>query len=202
MPLIKKYSDKQGNCILIWEMEEPLLEYTDATDAFIKSERRKLELRSTRHMLGRFFKNETIIYDQQGKPYFESDNLFVSISHSKKLLAVATATGEIGMDIEFVSSKAYNIRHKFLHKNEYSYVTSSEIKEAEFASMLIWSVKEAVFKKFSHIEHLIFSEHLEVYEIDYENGSVKCKIYFTSGNEKDQELVFERLDNFVLAFTL
>lgn len=85
--------------------------------------------------------NETLRYDEKGKPYFTS--AYVSISHSGSLWACALSDAPCGVDIQ----RKQNVRFDKLAAR---YFTDSEaarvLAEGQDAFFEIWTAKEAYAK--------------------------------------------------------
>lgn len=87
------------------------------------------------------------------KPYFVSNEIFFSISHSKDIVLVVFNNSEIGADVEFMKDgKNYK-----LIMNRYGHNVSNPSKKDFYR---FWTVHEAEIKLNGHIRSL-FSETLE-----------------------------------------
>ena len=110
-----------------------------------------------KHLLG---KAKEIKHHANGAPYIEnSEEKFVSISHSKKSIAVAISSIPIGIDIEEIDRKQYSLLKKFTTPNEQLWVESSNDKQ--LISAIIWSAKEAIYK-LANIDGLLFESEIEI----------------------------------------
>ena len=63
----------------------------------------------------------------------------ISISHSKKLVAIIVSELKTGIDIEIISERVLKVKNKFL-----SY--SDNIDESQEDLTIAWSTKECIFK--------------------------------------------------------
>ncbi|MBR5247036.1 MAG: 4'-phosphopantetheinyl transferase superfamily protein [Clostridia bacterium] len=82
-------------------------------------------------------------YDENKKPW--ADNCFVSISHSKDMVAVCTSDKPVGIDIEFMSTDRDlgKIAKRFYKGKELEYFNNSLTAETFYE---IWTKKEAYSK--------------------------------------------------------
>lgn len=86
--------------------------------------------------------NYEIIKNEYGKPYIKGLDIFISISHSKNVCAIALAYEEIGLDIMHFTYKN-NLHHTFNEK-ELKLLDNALNKEEVFTKM--WTMKEAYSK--------------------------------------------------------
>ena len=86
---------------------------------------------------------ENLHYDENKKPL--ADNSFVSISHSKDMVAVCKSDKPVGIDIEFmVTDRDYKkIANRFYKGKELEYFNSRSTAESFYE---IWTKKEAYSK--------------------------------------------------------
>ena len=82
-------------------------------------------------------------YDENNKPL--ADNCYVSISHSKEMVAVCRSDKPVGIDIEFMSTdRDYKkIANRFYKGKELEYFNASPTAETFYE---IWTKKEAYSK--------------------------------------------------------
>jgi 4'-phosphopantetheinyl transferase len=141
MPIIQKI--KKNYCqIDIWEMSESLekliLLSNDIDISKLKIEKRKKEFLSARLLLNELLPNNSISYNTYGAPEIENNN-FISISHSKNLVAIIISKKKVGLDIEQISKKSLRLSSKFILAGHHSPLS-------EETATLIWCCKEAIFK--------------------------------------------------------
>ena len=131
------------NCtIAIWEITETLEELLQLSNtistADFNTERRKKEWIASRLLLNEINPNYSISYNAFGAPEL-SNGRFISISHSKGLVAIIISQQQVGIDIEEISEKAIRVSSKFVSINNLKALTTER-------ATLIWCCKEAVFK--------------------------------------------------------
>lgn len=141
MGIIQK--TEENHCIIaIWDMCESLDELKNLSEQYdlssLKSEKRKKEFLASRLLLEKIHPNTSIIYNRYGAPTL-SDGNFVSISHSKNLVAFIVSDKKAGLDIEKISKRALRLSSKFIAKDNHQKLTLEK-------ATLIWCCKEAIFK--------------------------------------------------------
>ena len=131
------------NCIIaIWEITETLEELLQLfhviSTANFNAEKRKKEWIASRLLLNEINPNYSISYNAFGAPEL-NNNSYISISHSKGLVAIIISQQQVGIDIEEISEKALRVSSKFVSINNLKALTAEK-------ATLIWCCKEAVFK--------------------------------------------------------
>lgn len=179
MPLYKDFSDDVAS-ILIWEFDENeelnpelLLESENQHKILGYHPNKIAEVLMVRKMLKSLLPNHKILYKENGEPYLFPGDLFISVSHSFPLAALAISKKKIGIDLEKRKDKIRKIRHKFiLHEN--LYIDNSE--EVDFLTA-IWCVKEALYK-IHHSKHWSLKKHYDVLPFELQqNFCVKSRVY-------------------------
>ena len=110
-----------------------------------KSESRKQEWLSIRLLLKEILGEEKeIVYCESGKPVLKDQSYNISISHTKGYISlILNKNKSVGIDIERISNRVYNIRSRFLNeKEEVNISTQNELIHL----LLHWSAKETLFK--------------------------------------------------------
>ncbi|QCR24583.1 4'-phosphopantetheinyl transferase family protein [Pontibacter sp. SGAir0037] len=98
-----------------------------------------------------------LLRSENGKPEFASSGIHVSISHTTDLAAVILSdTYEVGIDVEYISSKVLRVANRVLTEEELLYTSGDTEK-----TCLYWSAKETLYKLYSR-RNLIFKENLLV----------------------------------------
>ena len=84
-------------------------------------------------------------FSERGKPFFEADNLFFNLSHSKgKVCAVISAVGETGVDIQKKSTFSKNMKERVFNDSE-CLLGKKQPDESAFFTRL-WAIKESYLK--------------------------------------------------------
>ena len=149
MPLL--FTQTIGDAVLgIWSKQEtaeqllPMIDLCDADKAVyeqIGNDRRRTEWLTTRIVLRELLNRDvTIAHDSNSKPYIAENKSFISISHSKNMVAVMVAEQNLGIDIEQITARTTKVRHKFLTGNELDWC------KTDTEHTLVWTVKEAAYK--------------------------------------------------------
>ena len=133
----------ENNCnIAIWNTQETLDELLKLSKPFDltkrKNEKRKKEFLSSRLLLEQLNPNAIITYNDFGAPKLDSGK-YISISHSKEMVAIIISEQKVGLDIEQISEKALRLAAKFISAKNQSNLTKEK-------ATLIWCCKEAIFK--------------------------------------------------------
>ena len=141
MPLLQKI--EENNCqIAIWEIRESLKQLIPLSNNIdisrFKHENRKKEFISSRLLLNELLPNTDISYNKYGAPEIKKD-YFISISHSRDLIAIIISKRKVGIDIEKISKKPLDLSSRFISKENYLNITEEK-------ATLIWCCKEAIFK--------------------------------------------------------
>ncbi len=199
MPLKKQLQIDESNSLYVWKIEEELEFFGQTEFVEISNAARKLEKACTNYLLKQYFGINDLKYDQQGKPIPVSYK-HISISHSKGYVAVAGSDKNIGIDIEEIGNKAVRISRKFRGKKDFN-IDDAGFQEELYWTM-IWSVKEACFKKYSHVEHLIFSNQIHCVAVAVNTKVITAQIEFSDGKKVSEELQYDFIDGFIVVYTL
>ena len=204
MPIFKEIISEQTQ-ILIWKYSEEekfsadlISDEKEFENLKQKSPKRLIEKQMVRHMLRKILPNHKIRYHENGQPYLEPFDKFVSVSHSFPYAVLAISEKKIGVDIEQVKDRIDKIKHKFLHPKEIDWLSRAESGIEHLTA--IWCIKEALFKIHSS-KQWSFKEFYVVDEFFLDKFSkIKCKVF-----DKDKEDKFlahlEKIGNYYLAIT-
>ncbi len=83
--------------------------------------------------------NYRLYYNEYGKPYLESGELFFNLSHSGEYVACAISDKEIGIDIQKVCMKKHAMK-KICTLEELAWIKTAE----DFTR--VWAIKESYAK--------------------------------------------------------
>ena len=138
------------------------------------------------HILVKELLGETkeIMHLPNGAPHIEGYDKYISISHSKKTIAVAISNKPIGIDIEDIERNQYKLHKKFTTPKEQEWINNNpELSQKQLISAVIWSTKEAIYK-LANIEGLLFENEIEItpfniakessFVATYRNTPCKC----------------------------
>jgi hypothetical protein len=204
MPIFKEIISEQTQ-ILIWKYSDEeefsadlILDKKEFENLKQKSPKRLIEKQMVRQMLKKIIPNHKIRYHENGQPYLEPFDKFVSVSHSFPYAVLAISEKKIGVDIEQVKDRIDKIKHKFLNPKEIDWLNRTESGIEHLTA--IWCIKEALFKIHSS-KQWSFKEFYVVDEFLLDQFSkIKCKVF-----DKDREDEFlahlEKIENYYLAIT-
>jgi phosphopantetheinyl transferase (holo-ACP synthase) len=110
-----------------------------------KSETRSLQLAASDWIVkNRINSNSYIDRDPQGKPYLNSADHHISISHTQNVLSLIHHNQvEVSIDIEFYNRDVSSIIRRFTDDKELSILGFANLSNPH---ILIWSIKECLFK--------------------------------------------------------
>lgn len=110
-----------------------------------KSETRSMQLAASDWIVkNRINSNSHIDRDQQGKPYLNSADHHISISHTQNVLSlIHHSQVEVSIDIEFYNRDVSHIMQRFTDEEELDILSFANLSNP---LILIWSIKECLFK--------------------------------------------------------
>lgn len=174
----------------VWEISESINELKALSDEVkfdqIKSENRKLEILAVRALLKEMCGNSKLDYNKYGAPILDN-NKKISISHSKKLVAIIVSELKTGIDIEIISERVLKVRDKFL-----SY--SDNIDESQENLTIAWSTKECIFK-WHQKGNLNFKDDILIKKINHLSKTIE--VFF---DENLFILNFLKINNHILVY--
>lgn len=152
---------------------------------------RKREFVATRILRHELFGFQHIHYDNVGAPFIEGEG-FISISHSKNIVGIATCLDfKIGLDIEPINLKIDNIKHKFLSVHEIEKLDCNSIVELT----KVWSGKESLYK-ISETNGINFRTQLFLSKVSEEHWK---GIYKNEVNSFSTELNIFEVENRIIS---
>ena len=90
-------------------------------------------------------KAKGIYYNKKNKPHI-NDNTYFSISHSDDLVVFTRDYNKIGIDIEYIDIKNYDILDYAFNKNEKEYINENFINNIKEGIIKLWTIKESIYK--------------------------------------------------------
>lgn len=159
MPLLQTRLLNSHTLLGIWELTEQPKDLLPLLPPHLKSvaeviekthPRRQKEWLASRiltYKLLRHFTEEPLLLlqDENKRPYFADQRLYISITHSPELAAVIVSEkNEVGIDIELITPKALRVADKFLSEPEREFTGGDELR-----TCLYWSAKETLYKIYS-----------------------------------------------------
>lgn len=129
-----------------------------------------------------------------GKPHIVNYPIQFSISHSRNLVAVICSKNKnVAVDIETIQDKILNVKHKFIHPNDFE-----QGDDLEHLAM-IWSAKETIYKHYHTKDLYSFKEQITV-----DNYSDSEMHYTLSNfqNQKHDKVLYRLVDDVILTWII
>ena len=208
MPLYKSYKIDHSTQLFVWKITESLEELATGTalkDVCIdrmsgmRSEQHRKGFLSVRKLLETAgYSDLDLYYGADGKPHL-TDGKNITITHSYSFSAIIISDRNIGVDMEIRREKVIKIADKFLDR-EFEYLDPTHLEEYVRKLIVIWGVKEALYKMFSQ-QGLSFKQNIEVhpFEMDDKKGTATVSYMKIKGT---YTFYFEEIEDFTLVYTL
>ncbi|WP_294824246.1 4'-phosphopantetheinyl transferase superfamily protein [uncultured Flavobacterium sp.] len=208
MPLYKSVIIAPGTQLLIWKITETLEELAQGVQlkevCILKMGRMKSEqhqkgflgVRQLMQVAG--YSDLDLYYGPDGKPHLK-DGTQISITHSYAFSAVIIGERVTGIDMELQREKVITIADKFIEP-EFAYLDPLHLEEYMRKLIVIWCVKEAVYKMVSR-KGLSFRRNINVYRFEMADGRGMAGVSYEEINEAF-EFYFEETEGFTLAWCL
>ncbi len=200
MPLHTKKHIK-GGIVALWHITETKEElqsllpktWLDALDLG-KVRTHNLAARVLAHQVKPDF--SPIEKDEHGKPYFESANHKISITHAGEYAGfMLTEKRECGIDLEEITERVRKIGNKFMRADEELF-----LKEDLRGLYTLWCAKEAMYKYYG-LRELDFKNHMKLdYQKLAEKGTLTGHI-LKNDYTITLELDYEFFDNYLILHT-
>ena len=207
---LKKELEETRSVIGVWqitETEEELRELASVPNdemeeiSFISNESLRKQRLAVRALLcGLFGEKVYLSHHDNGKPYLENMVTNISISHTRKYVAVILDDIEdVGIDIESLDRDFSSVEKKALSEDEIDDL-DDEKKNEQLA--IYWCAKEAIFKRVSAY-HVDFAEQIEVDRFRLrDEGELDATFVHKDGYEEEFELEYITFDNHVLVWVV
>lgn len=122
--------------------------------------------RIVRRELGR----DTIIdYNDVGAPTVDKTHTYISVAHTKGLVAVAIADRRVGIDIELRERHFESVKERYMNSHE------MQLSEEAAWPAYVWTAKEALYKLYGRRELELVSD-LCIVECDSELRHLRAKV--------------------------
>ena len=200
MPLHTKKHIKDG-IVALWLIEESKEELWQLLPSswlanldFEKVNRHNLAARVLAHTVCPDF--DFLEKDEYGKPYFDSEDHKISITHAGKYAGfMFTKKRECGIDMEEITERVRRIQGKFMRPDEEAFL-ADDLK----GLYMLWCAKEALYKYYG-FKALDFKQHLK---LDYaplkESGTLTGHIH-KDNYKQSLELEYSFFDNYLILHT-
>lgn len=186
MPLVYQQNINPFTRLGVWHIteEENFFITSVPLQRVITHPKKRLQHLAGRLLLKELFPGfpyELIKIADTRKPFLENEAYHFSISHCDAYAAVVVSSYyRVGIDIEKITAKVENIRHKFLSAEEQQRIDELQhIQQQPPFTFLTaaWSIKESLFKWYGDGE-IDFIDHLQIKEIDWQDnqGIAHCTV--------------------------
>lgn len=195
--------------IAVWkieESEEELLRIcsvpTDELEEimFIPNEQKRREKLAVRALLNEVFEEKVYLeHHDNGKPFLENNPCEISITHTKKYVAIITHPDEyVGIDIESLDRDFSAVEQKALSDEEIDDLADDGKRNSQLA--IYWCAKEAIYKRMSQ-SRVDFAEQIEVERfVPRGEGELDATFIHKDGYEDEFELEYMTFDGHVLVW--
>lgn len=208
MPLYKSIIVDADTRLLIWKNTESLEELSQQVELKdicalrlngMKSELHKKGFLGVRMLLKEIgYTDFDLYYGTDGKPHLK-DGMHISITHSYAFSAIIISSREIGIDMEMQREKIITIANKFIEP-EFAYLDPLHLSLYMQKLMVIWGVKEAVYKMMSR-SGLSFKQNIYVFPFELDTKAGTASVKFEDIDETFP-FYFEEIENFILVYCL
>lgn len=208
MPLYKSIIVDADTRLLIWKNTESLEELSQQVELKdicalrlngMKSELHKKGFLGVRMLLKEIgYSDFDLYYGTDGKPHLK-DGMHISITHSYAFSAIIISSREIGIDMEMQREKIITIANKFIEP-EFAYLDPLHLSLYMQKLMVIWGVKEAVYKMMSR-SGLSFKQNIYVFPFELDTKAGTASVKFEDIDETFP-FYFEEIENFILVYCL
>lgn len=178
MPLLRiiQIHQDQHTKIGIWRISEPeefFKSIQPSREIYHPHKRlQHLAVRYLLHTLETDFPLCQIEISPSKKPYLPKGPYFFSLAHSGDYaVAIVSKKGNVGIDVEVISTKVQRVAHKFLNPEEDTFL--NEKNQIEHLTVC-WTAKEAVYK-WNGGRGIDFRKNIHLQPFTYaSSGSLTC----------------------------
>ena len=206
MPLYKTININDTTRLLVWKVTETAEELTSQVQLKdictlridkMKSEQHRRAFLSVRKLMQETgYTDFDMYYDADGKPHLK-DGRNISITHSYNFAAIIVSDLPIGIDMEIRREKVVRIADKYIDR-EFEYLDPSDLTRHVRMLIIIWGVKEALYKMFSRTG-LSFKQHINVHFFDPDAGNGTAAVNFED-IKGTYTFSFEEIEDFTLVY--
>jgi phosphopantetheinyl transferase len=175
MALFYAQTIDESTKLAVWRIEEPESFFLEKVPVSreISHPAKRLQHLAGRYLLQHLapdFPIRLIQIADTRKPYLPEDPYHFSISHCGNFAAaIVSKQKRVGIDIEQPTERILRVMKKFLSESERSLIVPHNTGQLIKMGTLFWSVKEAMFKWYSHGE-IDFLEHLHIRNLKQGDG--------------------------------
>lgn len=134
--------------------------------------------------------------DEFGKPYFESEDHKISITHAGDYAGfMLTEKKDCGMDMEQITGRIRRITKKFVREDEEGF-----LRQGLNGMYAIWCAKEAMYKYYG-LKSLDFKEHMKLHPSQLNTQGTLSGVIHKKQYIKELDLDYEFFDDYLLIHT-
>jgi phosphopantetheinyl transferase len=148
---------KCGSVVAVWKIEEPeaalrqqcAVPHSELEEMrYISNPQRRVERLAVRVLLNNVLGEKVYLgHHDNGRPYLQNNVANISITHTKRFAAIIyNPSLDVGIDMESLARHFTAVEKKALSDRERDYLSD---KHRHTQLGLIWSAKEAIYKRFS-----------------------------------------------------
>ncbi|MCF8294904.1 MAG: 4'-phosphopantetheinyl transferase superfamily protein [Bacteroidales bacterium] len=140
-----------------------------------------------------------IVYDAEGKPFLESCQFQISITHTADYVAVLFSKNQpVGLDAEYASDRVMKISGRFLSEEE----TRNTCHESQSVhQMIYWTMKEAMLKLVGD-RKLDFKEELKIQAFGIQKSGETTGVIFRQGKARTCQLKYIVNDALIISWAM
>jgi 4'-phosphopantetheinyl transferase EntD len=211
MPLFYQHNIDETTQVGIWRIEEAEAFFLEKVPLKrdVSHPYKRLQHLAGRYLLPQLFPDfplsEIEVADTR-KPFLPGEKYHFSISHcGNYAAAIASPQNRVGVDIELVTPRLYDISHKFLNPEERAFLAEWEhITQVHLELVtILWSAKEAIYKWYGYGQ-MDFKRHM------YLNGPIvfrsdewiEMPFLFDKGRTEPLNVVAKVFKPLVLAYVV
>ncbi|WP_299057786.1 4'-phosphopantetheinyl transferase superfamily protein [uncultured Polaribacter sp.] len=206
MSLYKTITVNSTTKVLIWKIEESLINLqqgillTESSKNRLQSMKSELHQKgflSIRHLLKEVgYTDSDLIYDAFGKPHL-IDKKLISITHSFTFTAIIVSDDlQVGIDIEKQRDKILKIAHKFTPLEEYKTIANADALISKLT--IVWGAKESLYKIYGK-KKLLFLHHIYIDDFKFEDEKTSGEIRF-DGQMTPYKIEFLEFEGFTCVY--
>jgi len=211
MPLFYQHNIDESTRAAIWRIEEhePFFLEKVPLKKDVTHPYKRLQHLAGRYLLPQLFEDfplsEIEIADTR-KPFLPDEKYHFSISHcGNYAAAIASPDNRVGIDIELVTPRLYDISHKFLNPEEKNFLDEWEHLSQIHLELttVLWSAKESIYKWYGNGK-MDFRRHM------YLNGPIvfradewiEMPFLFDKGTTIPMTVIAKVFDPLVMAYVV
>lgn len=122
----------------------------------------------------------TIEYNDVGAPTVDTPSRYISVAHTKGLIAVAIADRAVGIDIELLERDFEAVKQRFMSDTEIAIQPQSNLWPA-----MVWTAKEALYKLYGKRE-MTLNKDFSI--IDFDETERRMRAHLADGRYANVEI--------------